>query len=115
MKILKDPGQVLQIISRKLNELHKRFKETEDKLEEAEIYGQKTSIIRVRNHIRCAIEYRHRFDESDMAGVYEYAADTKRSAREYGDLWDTWYMKGLAKGAAWARVGLEDRMMEGQS
>ena len=62
MKVLKDPDQVLQIMNRKLDELHKKFKETEDKLEEAEIYGQKTSIIRVRNHIRCAIEYRHRFD-----------------------------------------------------
>ena len=29
MKILKDPGQVLQIISRKLNELRKKFDEKE--------------------------------------------------------------------------------------
>lgn len=114
MKVLKDAGQVLHIMNRKLDELHKKFKETDDELEEAEIYGQKTSIISVRNRIRCAIEYRHRFDESDMAGVYEYAADTKRSAREYSDPWDTWYMKGRAEGAAWACVGLEDRMMEGQ-
>lgn len=115
MKVLKDPDQVLQIMNRKLDKLNKEFNEVEDELEEAEIYGQKVSIICVRNHIRCAIEYRHRFDESDMAGVYEYVADTKKSTREYGDSWDTWYMKGRAEGAAWACVGLEDRMMEDQS
>lgn len=115
MKVLKDPDQVLEIMSRKLDKLKKEFNEAEDELEEAEIHGQKVSIICVRNRIRCAIEYRHRFDESDMAGVYEYVADTKKSAREYGDSWDTWYMKGRAEGAAWACVGLEDRMMEGRS
>lgn len=112
MKVLKDPDQVLQIMNRKLDELRKKFEEAEDELEEAEIHGQEVSIICIKNHIRCAIEYHHRFDGSDMAGVYKYAADTKRSAREYGDLWDTWYMKGRAEGAAWACVGLEDRMME---
>lgn len=115
MKVLKDPDQVLQIMDRKLDELQKKFDEAEDELEEAEIYGQKTSIISVKNHIRCAIKRHHRFNGRDMAGVYKYAADTKRSAREYGDPWDTWYMKGCAEGAAWACVGLEDRMMEGQS
>lgn len=110
MKVLKDPGQVLEIMSRKLDELHKKFKEVEAELEEAEIYGQKVSIICVKNHIRCAIEYRHRFNEDDMAGVYEYVADTKKSAREYGDPWDTWYMKGRAEGAAWALQEIEKRM-----
>lgn len=115
MKILKNPDQVLHIMDAKLDELQKKFNEVENGLEEAEIFGQKVSIICVKNHIRCAIKRHHRFDESDMAGVYEYAADTKRSAHEYGDPWDTWYMKGRAEGAAWACVGLEDRMMEGQS
>lgn len=115
MKVLKDPDQVLQIMDKKLDELRKRFDEAEDELEEAEIYGQRTSIICVKNRIRRAIGYHHRFDGRDMAGVYKYVADTKRSAHEYGDQWDTWYMKGRAEGAAWACVGLEDRMMEGQS
>lgn len=115
MKVLKDPDQVLQIMDRKLDELNKKFNETEDELEEAEIYGQKVSIICVRNHIHRAIMRHHRFDGGDMARVYKYAADTKRSAREYGDSWDAWYMKGRAEGAAWACVGLEDRMMEGRS
>lgn len=115
MKVLKDPDQVLEIMSRKLDKLNKEFNEVEDELEEAEIHGQRVSIICVRNRIRRAIEYRHRFDESDMAGVYEYVADAKKSAREYGNSWDTWYMKGRAEGAAWACVGLEDRMMEGGS
>ena len=81
MKVLKDPGQVLQIMSRKLNELRKKFDEADGE-EASEISGQEVSIICVKNHIRCAIEYHHRFDESDMAGVYKYATDTKRSARE---------------------------------
>lgn len=111
MKILKDPGQVLQIISRKLNELRKKFDEADGE-EASEISGQEVSIICVKNHIRCAIEDHHRFDGSDMAGVYEYAADTKRSAREYGNPRDTWYMKGRAKGTAWALKEIEKRMEE---
>lgn len=111
MKVLKDPDQVLQIMNRKLDELRKKFEEAEDRLEEAEIHGQEVSIICVKNHIRCAIEYHHRFDGSDMAGVYKYAADTKRSAREYGDLWDTWYMKGRVEGAAWALKEIEKRII----
>lgn len=110
MKALKDANQVLQIMNRKLDELQKKFYETEDKLEEAEIYGQKASISCVKNHIRCAIEYHHRFDGSVLAGVYKYAADAKKSAREYGDSWDTWYMKGRAEGAAWALKEIEKRM-----
>lgn len=111
MKILKDPDQVLQIMDAKLDELYERFDKANGE-KAAEISGKEVSIICVKNHIRCAIEYHHRFDESDMAGVYEYAADTKRSAREYGNPRDTRYMKGRAEGAAWACVGLEDRMME---
>lgn len=33
MKVLKDPNQVLRIMRAKLDELHKRFDEAEDKIE----------------------------------------------------------------------------------
>lgn len=112
MKVLKDPVQALQIMDKKLDKLRKKFYEYEDRPEEAEIHGQEISIICVKNHISCAIKRNHSFDEDDMEGVYKYAADTKRNAREYGDIWDTRYMKGRADGAAWACVWLEDRMEE---
>lgn len=111
MKVLKDADQVLHIMDAKMDELHKRFDEADEK-EATEISGQEVSIICVKNHIRCAIEYHHRFDESDMAGVYKYAADTKRSAREYSNPRDTWFMKGRAEGAAWALKEIEKRMEE---
>lgn len=111
MKVLKDTGKVLEILSRKLNELRKKFDEADEE-EASEISGQEVSIICVKNHIRCAIEYHHRFDESDMAGVYKYAADTKRSAREYSNPRDTWFMKGRAEGAAWSLQEIEKRMEE---
>ena len=112
MKVLKDPYQGLHIMDEKLDELRKKLKEAEGELEDAEIHGQEVSIICVKHHIRCAIEYHNGFDEYDMAGVYEYAADTKRSAREYGDPLETWYMKGHAEGAAWALKEIEKRMEE---
>lgn len=111
MKVLKDTGQVLQIMNRKLNELRKKFDEADGE-EASEISGQEVSIICVKNHIRCAIEYHNGSDEDDMAGVYEYAADTKRSAREYSNPRDTWFMKGRAEGAAWALQEIEKRMEE---
>lgn len=111
MKVLKDLSQVLQIMNRKLNELRKKFDEAAGE-EASEISGQEVSIICVKNHIRCAIEYHHRFDESDMAGVYKYAADTKRSACEYSNPRDTWFMKGRAEGAAWSLKEIEKRMEE---
>ena len=111
MKILKNPNQVLRIMRAKLDELHKRFDEADEK-EATEISGQEVSIICVKNHIRCAIEYHNGFDEDDMAGVYKYAADTKRSAREYSNPRDTWFMKGRAEGAAWALREIEKRMEE---
>lgn len=111
MKVLKDPDQVLQIMNRKLDELRKRFDEADEK-EATEISGQEVSIICVKNHIRCAIEYHNGFDEDDMAGVYKYAADTKRSAREYSNPRDTWFMKGRAEGAAWALKEIEKRAEE---
>lgn len=115
MKVLKDPDQVLQIMNRKLDELHKKFKEAEDKPETLEIVGKDASITSIAWYIRHTIEDHGYFDESDMAGVYAYAAETKRSAHEYSNPQTTWYMKGCAEGAAWACVGLEDRMMEGRS
>ena len=114
MKVLKDPGQVLQIMGRKLNELRKKFDEADGE-EASEISGQEVAIIDLAGDIRHAIEDHGYFGVEDMARVYEYAAETKRSAHEYSNPRTTWYMKGLAKGATWARVGLEDRMMEGQS
>lgn len=115
MKVLKDPDQVLQIMNRKLDELRKKCDEAEDKPETLEIVGEDASITSIAWYIRHTIEGHGCFDESDMADVYEYHAETKRSAHEYSNPRTTWYMKGLAKGAAWACVGLEDRMMEGQS
>lgn len=112
MKVLKDPDQVLQIMDRKLDELQKKFYEAEDKLEEAEIYGQKVSIICVKNRIRCAIKRHHRFNGSDMACVYEYVDDAKEKDHEYRNPRDTWFMKGLAKRAAWAMQEIEKRMEE---
>lgn len=111
MKVLKDPDQVLQIINRKLDELHKRFVEA-GVGESTEISGQESAIISVAGHIRHAIEDHGYFGVEDMACVYEYVDDAKEKDHEYRNPRDTWFMKGLAKGAAWACVGLEDRMME---
>ena len=110
MKVLKDTGKVLEIMSRKLNELRKKFDEAEDKPETLEIVGKDASITSIAWYIRHTIEGHGCFDESDMAGVYEYAAETKRSAHEYSNPRTTWYMKGLAKGAVWALQEIEKRM-----
>ena len=114
MKVLKDVDKVLHIMDAKMDELHKRFDEADGE-EASEISGQEVSIICVKNHIRCAIEDHDYFGVEDMACVYEYVDDAKEKDHEYRNPRDTWFMKGLAKGAAWACVGLEDRMMEGQS
>ena len=111
MKILKDPDQALQIMDRKLNDLHKRFDEAGEK-EDAEISGQEVAIIDIAGHIRHAIEDHDYFGVEDMACVYEYVDEAKENAHEYRNPRDTWFMKGRAEGAAWACVGLEDRMME---
>lgn len=110
MKVLKDTGKVLEIMSRKLNELRKKFDEAEDKPETLEIVGKDASITSIAWYIRHTIEGHDCFDESDMAGVYEYAAETKRSAHEYSNPRTTWYMKGLAKGAVWALQEIEKRI-----
>ena len=111
MKVLKDPDQVLQIMNRKLNELRKKFDEADGE-EASEISGQEVAIIDIAGYIRHAIEDHGYFGVEDMACVYEYVDDAKEKDHEYRNPRDTWFMKGLAKGAAWACVGLEDRMME---
>lgn len=111
MKVLKDPDQVLQIMNRKLNELRKKFDEA-DVEEATEIGGQEAAIIRIARHIRHAIEDYGYFGVKDMAWVYEYANDAKEKDHEYRNPRNTWFMKGLAKGAAWACAKLEDRMEE---
>ena len=111
MKVLKDPGQVLQIMNRKLNELHKRYVEADGE-EATEIGGQEAAIIRIARHIRHAIEDHGCFGVEDMACVYEYVDDAKEKDHEYRNPRDTWFMKGIAKGAAWAMQEIEKRMEE---
>lgn len=110
MKVLKNQGQVLQIINRKLNELRKKFDEADGE-EASEISGQEVAIIDIAGHIRHAIEDHGYFGADDIVWVYEYVDEAKED-HEYRNPRDTWFMKGLATRAAWARVGLEDRMME---
>lgn len=112
MKVLKDPDPVLQIMDAKIDELHKKFDEAEDELEEAEIYGQRTSIISVKNYIRCTIEDHGCFGEEDLAYVCDYVDGAKEKCCEFHNLRDALFMKGLAKGAAWACGSLEVRMEE---
>ena len=111
MKVLKDPDQVLQIMNRKLDELHKRFVEA-GVGESTEISGQESAIISVAGHIRHAIEDHGYFGVEDMACVYEYVDDAKEKDHEYRNPRDTWFMKGLAKRAAWALKEIEKRMKE---
>lgn len=112
MKVLKAPDQVLQILMEKKFQLRKKFDEAEDKPETLEIVGKDASSTSIAWYIRHTIEGHGCFDESDMAGVYEYAAETKRSAHEYSNPRTTWYMKGLAEGSAWALQEIEKRMVE---
>lgn len=116
MKVLKDPYQVLQIMGRKLDKLRKSrerlFTEADGK-EATEISGQETAIIRIAVYIRHAIKHHGCFGAEDMACVYKYADDAKEEAdKYYSNPKVNWFVKGLANGAAWACVGLEDRMEE---
>ena len=114
MKILKDPDQVLRVMDEKLDELRKsrkRFPGLTGK-ETAEIYGQETAIIHIAVHIRHAIKDHGYFGVEDMACVYEYVDDAKEKDHEYRNPRDTWFMKGLAKRAAWAMQEIEKRMEE---
>ena len=115
MKILKDPDGVLRVMDTKLDELRKsrkRFPGLTGK-EVAEIYGQETAIIRIAAYIRLAIKHHGCFGAEDMACVRIYADDAKEEANKpFHEPSDSWIAKGLAKGAAWACVGLEVRMKE---
>ena len=115
MKVLKDYIQALHIMDAKLDELRKsrkRFTEAYGK-EATEISGQETAIIRIAAYIRHAIKYYGYFGVEDMACIHKYADDAKEEANKpFHNPRVTWFVKGLAKGAAWACVGLEDRMME---
>lgn len=110
MKVLKDPDQVLQIMNRKLDELHKRYVEADGE-EATEIGGQEAAIIRIARYIRYAVEDHGYFGVGDMECVYEYVADAEGEANKYHrNPRDAWFMKGLAKGATWAMKEIEKRM-----
>lgn len=110
MKVLKNQGQVLQIMNRKLDELHKRYVEADGK-EATEIGGREAAIIRIARHIRHAIEDHGYFGVDDIAWVYDYVDDAEGEANKYHrNPRGTWFMKGLAKGAAWAQQEIEKRM-----
>ena len=111
MKVLKNQGQVLQIINRKLNELRKKF-DAADGEEASEISGQEVAIIDIAGDIRHALEDHGYFGAEDMARVYEYVDDAKEKDHEYRNPRDTWFMKGRAEGAAWALREIESRMEE---
>lgn len=109
MKVLKDTGQVLRIMRAKLDELHKKFDEADEK-EATEIGGREAAIIRIARHIRHEIERHGYFGADDIAWVYDYVDDAKEKDHEYSNPRDTWFMKGLADGAAWALKEIEKRM-----
>ena len=115
MRVLKDYIQTLHIMDAKLDELRKsrkRFTEADGK-EATEISGQETAISRIAAYIRLAIKHHGCFGSEDMACVRIYADDAKEEANKpFNNPRVTWAVKGLAKGAAWACVRLEDRMME---
>lgn len=111
MKVLKDPGQVLHIMDRKLDKFRKKFDEA-DKKEATKISGQEVAIISIAGHIRYAVEVNGYFGLEDLERVYEYVDNARENAREYRNPRDTWLMKGLAKGAEWACWKIEARMEE---
>lgn len=111
MEVLKDPGQVLQIMNAKLDELYERFDKANGE-EAAEISGKDVAIIKIAGHIRHAIEVHDYFRMKDMEWVYEYVDNARENAHEYRNPRATWLMKGIAKRAAWACAKLEDRMEE---
>ena len=98
-------------MNRKLNELHKKFDEADGE-KASEISGQEVAIIDIAGHIRHAVEDHDYFGVEDMACVYEYVDNTKEKDHEYSNPRDTWFMKGLAEGAAWALREIESRMEE---
>lgn len=71
MKVLKNADQVLHIMDAKLDELHKKFDEADEK-EATEISGQEIAIIDIAGHIRHALEAHGCFGEEDLAHVCDY-------------------------------------------
>lgn len=115
MKVLEDPVYALHVMDAKLDKLRKSRKRctNADGKEATEISGQETAIIRIAVYICHAIKYYGCFGSEDMACVHKYADDAKEEASKYyRNPRVTWFVKGLAEGAAWACVGLEARMME---
>lgn len=111
MNVLKNPNKVLHIMDAKMDELHKKFDEADEK-EASEISGQEVAIISIAGNIRHALEGHGYFGVEDMECVYEYVNDAKEKDHEYRNPRDTWFMKGLAKGAEWALKEIEKRMEE---
>lgn len=112
MKVLKDPGQVLQIMDTKLDELYERFDKANGE-EAAEISGKDVAIINIAGHIRYAIEAHGYFGVEDLECVYDYADGAKAEANKYyHDPQVSWFTKGLVKGATWALKEIEKRMEE---
>lgn len=111
MKVLRDPGQVLEILIRKLNELHKKFDEADGE-EASEISGQEVAIIDIAGDIRHAIKRHGYFGVEDMACIDKYVDNDKKEDHEYRNTTDTWFMKGIAEGATWALQEIEKRMEE---
>ena len=109
MKVLKNPGQVLQILSIKLKALHKRFDEA-DGDDAAEISGKGAAIISIQMYICYVLAYRGYFGAENLAYVYDYINDIKDKDHEYSNPRDTWFMNGRAKGAAWALKEIEKRI-----
>lgn len=111
MKILKNPDQVLHIMDAKLDELYERFDKANGE-EAAEISGKDVAIIEIAGHIRHAIKRHGYFGVEDMACIDKYVDNDKKEDHEYRNTKDTWFMKGIAKGAAWALHEIEKRMEE---
>lgn len=109
MKVLKDADKVLRIMDAKLDEFHKRPPETDWK-EAARISGQENAIGGIAFHIRHAIEDHGYFGVEDLACVYDCVDNDKKEDYAYRDTINTWFMKGIAKGAAWAMKEIEKRM-----
>ncbi len=112
MRVLKDADKVLRIMRAKLDELHKRFDEADGE-EASEISGQEVAIIDIVGQVRHAIEGHGYFGADDIAWVYDYVDDAEGEAnKHHRNPRDTWFMKGLAKSAAWAMKEIEKRMEE---
>lgn len=112
MKVVKDTNKILQILNRKMKALHKKFDEADGK-EASSISGQEVAISSIAEYIRNAIEDHGCFGAEDIARVYDYVDGAEGEANKYHrNPRDTWFMKGLVKGATWARARIEYRLEE---